>query len=104
MWMNETISSSSETGDMICQNLNELAQNHPLHAYQPFFLICRLCFWCASCIYGSSKIPNKCPVCNDSNIIESIPISNQEAYSFNYDLLRGVTLEFFPKAKTSESD
>jgi hypothetical protein len=102
MWMNETISSSSETGDMICQNQNELVQN-PLDAYQPFFLICRICFWCASCIYGSYNMPNKCPVCNDRNTTESIPISSQEAYRFRYDFLRGVSLEFFPKAKKPES-
>jgi hypothetical protein len=84
------------------QDLNELAQYHPLHAYQPLFLICRSCFWSASCIYGPYKMPNKCPVCNDCNMMESISISNQEAYSFNYDFVRGVTLEFFPKAKQSE--
>jgi hypothetical protein len=42
---------------------------------------------------------DRCPLCNEGNTIESISISSQEAYSFNFDLKRGVTLEFFPKAK-----
>ena len=66
-------------------------------------MICRSCFWCASHIYDSSSKMSKCPVCNDPNTTESIPISSQEAYSFNDDFLRGVTLEFFPRVKTSES-
>ena len=59
------------------------------------FLICRLCFWCASYLYGSYKPPEKCPMC-DNHSIESIPVSDQEAFEFEHSELRGVTLNFFP--------
>jgi len=45
-------------------------------------------------------MPDKCPLCNDeNNTTESIPISSQQAYRFEYDFPRGMTLEFFPKSK-----
>ena len=59
------------------------------------FLICRLCFWCASYLYGSHKAAEKCPIC-DNDSIESIPVSDQEAFEFQHSQLRGVTLYFFP--------
>jgi hypothetical protein len=36
----------------------------------------------------------KCPSCNEGNI-EFIPIAKNEKYGFDYDVKRGVTLEFF---------
>lgn len=63
--------------------------------FQPYFLICKSCFWCASCVYNHYKI-NKCPICNDNTTIESIPISTHEAYRFEFDGQRGLTVEFFP--------
>lgn len=48
------------------------------------FLICKLCFWCASYLYGPEVVEN-CPMCcnNKSNCsIESLPISNE---TFDHD-------------------
>jgi hypothetical protein len=48
--------------------------------YQVNFLICRVCFWCASYLYGCYKVAEKCPICNNSDSssnIESIPISDE---------------------------
>jgi hypothetical protein len=59
------------------------------------FLICRVCFWCASYLYGPYRAAERCPMC-DNNSIESIPISDKEAFEFGYSQLRGVTLYFFP--------
>jgi hypothetical protein len=68
------------------------------------FTLCTSCFWCASCL--SSKILSiiaasedspslaKCPSCNEGNI-EFIPIAESEEYRFDYDVKRGVTMEFF---------
>ena len=68
------------------------------------FTLCPSCFWCASCL--SSKILSimaasedspslaKCPSCNKGNI-EFIPIAENEKYGFDYDVKRGVTMEFF---------
>ena len=36
----------------------------------------------------------KCPSCNEGNI-EFIPIAENEEYRFDYDVKRGVTMEFF---------
>ena len=60
------------------------------------FLICRLSFWCASYLYGFYKAPEKCPMC-DNNSVESIPVSDQEAFEFEHSELRGVTLNFHKK-------
>jgi hypothetical protein len=63
------------------------------------FVLCESCFWCASQSNkwnGSRRsitIITKCPSCN-SNRIESMPISQEEDYTFNLDLKRGVTLGF----------
>jgi hypothetical protein len=68
------------------------------------FLLCPLCFWCASCLHsqmlGTMTVAKdsdsmvKCPSCTEGNI-ESIPIAENEEYKFDYDIKRGVTMEFF---------
>lgn len=62
-----------------------------------YFLICQTCFWCASYIDIMGNIedlPYKaCPTCND-NRIESLQISDNERYHFEYTTARGVALEF----------
>jgi hypothetical protein len=62
------------------------------------FLICNQCFWCASAIplddSGENRgLPSACPSCNSQNL-ESMPLSLDEIYKFDYDQDRGVTLEF----------
>jgi hypothetical protein len=50
--------------------------------------------WCASYLrrnYGTTI--SKCPTCNKSRV-ESIPISDNDVYRFDYDPKRGITLEF----------
>jgi hypothetical protein len=64
------------------------------------FLLCQSCFWCAS--YTSpflykrmtKETITKCPSCNEENL-ESLPITENEKYRFDYDTKRGVTMEFF---------
>ena len=58
---------------------------------QADFMICNSCYWCASNL--SSYYPAKCPSCN-SDKIESIPISEAEAYGVNMDR-GGVSMEFW---------
>ena len=60
---------------------------------QRHFLLCESCFWCASSIY-LVNMDWICPVCNNSNKIESIPIQNNEIYKFDYNQRHGVILEF----------
>jgi hypothetical protein len=61
-------------------------------------LLCRSCFWCASYFNIERVINSKCPSCNnDDDKLESIPISYNEVYKFNYDQKRGIILEFSKK-------
>jgi hypothetical protein len=63
------------------------------------FLICQSCFWCASYISPpiyrrmTEETIAKCPSCISGNV-ESLPIAQNEKYSFHYDTKRGVTMEF----------
>ena len=68
------------------------------------FVICQSCFWCASCFPTQSlgtlaaaaqdSISPKCPSCIEGNI-ESIPIAENENYRFDYNIKRGLVMEFF---------
>ena len=68
------------------------------------FLLCPSCFWCASClpyqmlrtmaVANNSASLAKCPSCIEGNI-ESVPVVENEEYKFDYDIKRGVTMEFF---------
>ena len=89
-----TYSNKNEIYSQPSQNsLEPQRYAHPLH--QINFLICGVCFWCASSLYGPYRAAEKCPMC-DNNSIESIPIPDKEAFKFGYSQLRGVTLNFFP--------
>jgi hypothetical protein len=56
-----------------------------------YFALCNLCFWCASYLWHMDAI--KCSSCN-TEIIEPIPIRSDEAFLFQYDRKRGVSLQF----------
>jgi hypothetical protein len=57
------------------------------------FLLCESCFWCASCLNVAERTVTKCPSCTDARL-ESMPISDNEIFKFEYNPERGVTLEF----------
>lgn len=57
------------------------------------FLLCGSCFWCASLINIIDGTIGKCPSCKN-NRVESMPVSYDDFYKFDYDPKRGVTLEF----------
>ena len=59
------------------------------------FLLCPSCFWCAS-YFNYSKVAIRCPTCSSDNV-ESMPISNDELYTYSHDRNRGVPLEFSKK-------
>ena len=65
--------------------------NTPTHN-QIDFLLCPSCFWCAS-YFNYSKVAIRCPTCSSDNV-ESMPISNDELYTYSHDGNHGVTLEF----------
>lgn len=57
------------------------------------FVLCQLCFWCASCLNVAKRTVTKCPSCNELRL-ESIPIFNNEICKFAYDPKTGMMLEF----------
>ena len=60
------------------------------------FLMCKSCFWCASFLNSRYRSLNACPACKDS-VLESMPISVNERYTFDHDPLQGVKLRFWKK-------
>lgn len=69
-----------------------------LKKVQKVFLICESCFWCASFydFYGEDDTSNqyaRCPACG-TETVESLPISSDESYRFDYNPTTGVILEF----------
>jgi hypothetical protein len=58
------------------------------------FVICNSCFWCAS-LYSDSRTV-KCPLCNSYSNLESIPLSKNESFKFDYHSRTGIVLEFSP--------
>ena len=57
------------------------------------FLLCNSCFWCASYLNLRSFGVIDCPSC-DENTIERMPLSANDVYSFDYNRVTGVILEF----------
>ena len=60
---------------------------------QVTFTLCGSCYWCASYLDGHGI--EKCPLCY-SNMVESLPVAGNEAYIFDHDSKRGVTVDFVP--------
>ena len=59
---------------------------------QPYFLLCGSCYWCASYLNFRGTV-EVCPSCINGKV-ESMPIYDNEIYTFHYNATRGVTLEF----------
>jgi hypothetical protein len=73
----------TDSTEMRCENSSTRRSNNsePYSEYNPdaeskYFIICKSCFWCASCLNRSNMI-TRCPVCdtNDDGLLDSIPIS-----------------------------
>ena len=86
----KTVSSNNS-----CCSKSEQQSEYDLHAESKYFLICKSCFWCASCLNRSNVI-SKCPVCanNVDGLLDSTPISDKEVYRIDCNRKRGITLEF----------
>jgi predicted Zn-ribbon and HTH transcriptional regulator len=61
---------------------------------QKYFLICKSCLWCSSSYFLSNIDKfSRCPICHQDEI-ESLPLSDDEVYKFDYSSKRGISLEF----------
>jgi hypothetical protein len=57
-----------------------------------FFQICQFCFWSASTLRETRMI-KKCPVCTSEGI-DSLPVSPNEAYTYDVSESAGLSLSF----------
>jgi hypothetical protein len=69
---------------------------HPINKIH--FVICNSCFWCASYfsidnMEFSSQVL-RCHLCNSQNT-EIIPISSNELFRIDYNVTRGMEMEFY---------
>ena len=63
-----------------------------------YFIICNSCYWCASYfsvddLEASSQVL-RCHLCNSRNT-ELVPISSNESFRINYNVTRGMEMEFY---------
>ena len=68
------------------------------HTDQIYFVICNSCYWCASYfsidnVESSSQVL-RCRLCNAHNT-ELIPISSNESFKIDYNVTRGMEMEFY---------
>jgi hypothetical protein len=62
------------------------------------FVICNSCYWCASYFsIGNMETSSqvlRCHLCNSHNT-ELIPISPNESFKIDYNMTRGIEMEFY---------
>jgi hypothetical protein len=84
------------TADNNNNNNNTVAidnnNNNIYNGSKRHFVMCNTCFWCAS-LYSDSRTI-KCPLCNSYSNLESIPLSKNESFKFDYHSRTGIILEF----------
>jgi hypothetical protein len=59
-----------------------------------YFVMCKSCYWCLSCLTKDSEHITTCSLCNAKNM-ELLPISLSESYRFVNDQTGGIGLEFW---------
>jgi hypothetical protein len=58
------------------------------------FLMCKSCYWCASCLSVDDGSISRCPVCG-TNKMDCLSLSHSECYRLDYDQIRGMVLQFW---------
>ena len=75
------------------------------HISEIYFVICNSCYWCASYFsidnLDSSSQVLRCHLCNSRNT-ELIPISSNESFRIDYNVTRGMEMEFYRNNKIVE--
>ncbi len=67
------------------------------HGRRYYFMICDICFWCASVIepnLSRYRDPFLCPVCQESKV-EAIPLASDEVYELKYNESGRLRWDFF---------
>jgi hypothetical protein len=72
----------------------------------PEFILCERCYWCATYLDNNKLLDegvddNKskiCPGCYAIDSLTSLPIMNNESFTFSHTAKRGIELEFRKRA------
>ncbi len=86
--------SISKIESLIREKQNE--QNDNTFSRKRCFLMCKSCYWCASCLSADDGSISRCPVCG-TNKMDCLSISHSECYRLDYDQVRGMVLQFWTK-------
>ena len=62
------------------------------------FLLCDNCYWCASVFKTRLIEIESCPQCQKQ--VSSIPLADNETYTYNYDISHGVVVDFWSPKKS----
>ena len=68
-------------------------------ARKRLFLICDDCYWCASAIKTRLVEIDSCPQCQKQ--VSSIPLTDNEKYTYNYEKRHGVEVDFWSARQTT---
>jgi hypothetical protein len=93
----QTTKLSSNTIDVIKEDDTILRSINKI-----YFVICNSCYWCATyfgiddldSLSASSSHVLDCHICNSHNT-ELIPISTDESFRIEYNVTRGMEIEFY---------
>ena len=83
----------------LCSNAIERENNTVVRSVDHiYFVICNSCYWCAS-YFGIDDLESlsqvlRCHLCNSCNT-ELIPISSNESFRIDYNVTRGMEMEFY---------
>ena len=87
----------------LCSNTTERENNTIVRSADHIcFVICNSCYWCAS-YFGIDNLESssqvlRCHLCNSHNT-ELIPISSNESFRIDYNVTRGMQMEFYRNNK-----
>ena len=68
-------------------------ENESIYLKERFFLMCKSCYWCASCLMDDQAYFSICPECLTDKM-EWLPISQSECYRLDFDQKLGTVLHF----------
>ena len=71
-----------------------LKENESIYLGKRFFLMCKSCYWCASCLMDDQAYFSICPECLTDKM-EWLPISQSECYKLDFDQRLGMVLHFW---------
>jgi hypothetical protein len=69
-------------------------ENESIYLGKRFFLMCKSCYWCASCLMDDQAYFSICPECLTDKM-EWLPISQSECYKLDFDQRLGMVLQFW---------